>query len=154
MSAAIASFHSGALFTSFARQTDEPENPAERETLRFRVRRRKRGGENATGVYFFVVVVAALLPRASSDRSEYRTRDRRCLDFCPSSVFLVAILLFDQVFSAAGCATRARRIVCRIVRRRRGQREEERYHRCRKKLTIQSLDGECLLKTLIYSIIL
>jgi len=39
---AIASFHSEALFTSFARQTDEPENSSERETLRFRVRRPKR----------------------------------------------------------------------------------------------------------------
>lgn len=39
---AIASFHSGALFTSFARQTDELENSPERETLRFECVLKKR----------------------------------------------------------------------------------------------------------------
>lgn len=50
---AIASFHSEALFTSFARQTDEPENSAERETLRFRVRRCQKE-ENAMCVFSLV----------------------------------------------------------------------------------------------------
>lgn len=49
---AIASFHSEALFTSFARQTDEPENSSDRETLRFRVRRPKRRKRDVCAFFF------------------------------------------------------------------------------------------------------
>jgi len=92
VSAAIASFHSGALFTSFARQTDEPENPAGRETLRFRVRRPKRGERDGSWVFFLL--------HARPGGCHRRPVRVPALAHSRTRAFL-SPLLFEHLFSAA-----------------------------------------------------
>lgn len=113
---AIASFHSEALFTSFARQTDEPENSSERETLRFRVRRPKRRKCDVCAFFFslishpysYVATAAQVLLRCSLSDSSHS------LDFClfPSPRFY-PLLYFSTFFLA--CTAVAQRKCCLYV---------------------------------------
>lgn len=98
---AIASFHSETLFTSFARQTNEAENSAERETLQVfecvTLKKKKRGDRDvccpvrvmATDRRELWLAARCLSPRASLVGS---------LDFCLSSVFCRALLYLSTFF--------------------------------------------------------
>jgi len=120
---AIASFRFEALFTSFARQTNEAENSPERETLRFRVRFRPKKRSPRCVLPPLRHPPRAVLGRADSVGS---------LDFCLSSVFCSELLYLNTFFRPA-VAQRERVYVsvCNST----GSRGERWYHRCGKELT-------------------